>query len=118
MSTAPSDDHWKFWGLILTVFLIVMIPFGDEPNREIALANAAAVGLVLIALALLEFARHQVWVDIGELLLGFWLAGSPRLLGYWTPAGIAQWHQALGGFVMTLALLSLWFSYIRNRSDH
>ena len=77
-----------------------MIPFGDEPNREIALANAAAVGLVLIALALLEFARHQVWVDIGELLLGFWLAGSPRLLGYWTPAGIAQWHQALGGLIV------------------
>jgi hypothetical protein len=118
MSTAPSDDDWQFWGLVLTVFLIVMLPLGDEPNREMALANAAAVGLILIAIALLAFAQHQVWTNIGQLLLGLWLAGSPRLLGYWTPTGIAQWHQALGGFLASLARLSLWLCHIRNRSDH
>lgn len=92
-------------------------PLGNESSRDIALGNAAAVGIVLVALACLEFVQHQLWTDVCQLLLGVWLAGSPRLLGYWTPVGIAQWHQALGGFLVALALLSLWRCKIRDRFD-
>jgi len=112
----PSRNRWQFWSLILSIFLIVMMaPLAGEADWEIGAINAAAVGLLLLALAGVELVHHQVWTDVGQLALGLWLAGSPHLLGYANAGNFALGHAAIGTVLVVLALLSLFRGRSRKR---
>jgi hypothetical protein len=116
MGSGPLRNRWQFWGLVFSVFLIVMTPsLAGEADWEIGAINAAAVGVLLLALAGFELVQHQFWTDVGQLALGLWLAGSPVLLDYESADNFALGHGAIGVLLVVLALLSLFGGRIRKR---
>lgn len=115
MNSVSTRNRWQFWGLILSVFLILMTPLGDEPVSNIGLGNTAAVALVLLGLACGEFAQHYNLTDVIQLVLGFWLAYSPYLLGYWSKATMTSWHQLVALGLVALALFSILYNSVRGR---
>ena len=107
-------NRWQFWGLVLAVLLIVISPsLGGDPDWELATKNAAVVGMLLICLAGFELARHHRWTDVGQLMIGLWLTGSPHLLGYQSDGFFMRWHGTIGVVLAVLALFSLFQLQIR-----
>jgi hypothetical protein len=115
MNSVLTGNRWQFWGLIASVFLILMTPLGNDRISNIGLENVAAVAFVLLVLACGEFARHHHWTDFAQLALGCWLAYSPYLLGYWTNTTMTSWHQLSGALVAGFALLSIVCNGMRGR---
>ncbi len=63
------------------------------------------VGVMIVALAMLELMSLQRWEEVLELICGAWVIASPFVLNYGGPLRV--WHFVLGGIVVALALLEL-----------
>jgi SPW repeat-containing protein len=118
LGSGPKRNRWQFWGLVFSVFLIVLTPsLAGDADWEIGAINAAAVGILLIALAGFELVHHQSWTDVCELGLGLWLVASPYLLGYANAGNFARGHGAIGVLLAVLALLSVFGGRLGKRFD-
>jgi hypothetical protein len=116
MGSGPLRNRWQFWGLVFSVFLIVLTPsLAGEADWEIGAINAAVVGILLIVLAGFELVHHRFCTDVGQLVLGLWLTGSPHLLDYGSADNFARGHKAIGTLLVLLALLSLFGDRIHKR---
>ncbi len=88
--------------------LIIMTSwlFGDVGN-QMAAANAAIVGLVVVALGAAEFLDLCRWEEGLETACGLWLIASPFIFGYADAGTLWYWHFVLGAAVVLLAMLEL-----------
>ena len=80
--------------------------FGDVGN-QMAAANAAIVGLVVMALGAAEFLDLRRWEEGLETACGLWLIASPFIFGYADAGTLRYWHFMLGAAVVLLAILEL-----------
>jgi hypothetical protein len=67
--------------------------------------NAALVGILVLALAALEFVDLHRWEEGPEIVCGLWLAASPFIFGYAGDGALRCRHFALGTIVVLLAAL-------------
>ena len=111
MASIRLFDIHRTWedyaGMILGV-LIGLSPWltgGDE--KPLAMANAVAVGVMVLALAAFELVDLHRSEEVGEIVLALWLIASPFILNY-VESPLAIWHFVLGAVVALLAGLELW----------
>jgi hypothetical protein len=79
-----------------------------EAERRFVVLNTLTIGLLIFALAQLEYVALQRWEEVAEILAGLWLIASPYLFGYSGEGLLRFWHSSLGGLVVLLAALQLW----------
>jgi len=96
--------------------LIVLSPViaGAEVTTA-ATISAGLVGVLIIALALLEIMSLQRWEEVLELVCGLWVVISPLVFSYDGALRLA--HILLGAAVAVLALLELWQDRNRRMTD-
>lgn len=96
--------------------LVVLSPAlaGAEATTATTI-SAGLIGVLIIALALLEIMSLQRWEEVLELACGLWVAISPLVFGYGGALRLA--HVLLGGAVVALALLELWQDRNRRMAD-
>ncbi len=70
---------------------------GDAGSQAVA-ANAAIIGILVLALGVSEFLDLRRWEEGLETACGFWLIASPFVFGY---------ADAVGAAVVLLAVLEL-----------
>lgn len=100
---------WEDWVSMLLGVLIGLSPwFADQQNNPVIAWNAALVGILVLALALLEHVSLQRWEEAGEIVLGLWLIVSPYSFGYAEAGTLRYWHFLFGAIVVVLAILELW----------
>ena len=100
---------WEDWVSMLLGVLIGLSPwFADQQNNPVIAWNAALVGILVLALALLEHVSLQRWEEAGEIVLGLWLSVSPYSFGYAEAGTLRYWHFLFGAIVVVLAILELW----------
>jgi hypothetical protein len=105
------DVHrtWEdYVGIALGVAIGLSPWLAGEDNRQAVNFNAAAVGLLVLALAMFELVDLHRWEETGEIALGLWLIASPFVFGYADTGTLMLWHFALGAIVVLLAVLELW----------
>jgi hypothetical protein len=99
--------HWQDRANAVVGGWLIVAPFALGFQGDwVALANAVAVGLLLLATALGAIFVPRAWEDWTESALGLWLAVSPWILGFATPSARANAVVA-GLVVLTLALWAL-----------
>ncbi len=76
------------------------------------IVNAGAVGVLIVALAVLELMSLERWEELLEMACGAWLAASPFLFGY--GGTLRTLHVVLGAAVAVLAVIELWQDRSRN----
>lgn len=100
--------HWQDLVNILLGVWVVSSPwvvgFQDIPA---AMANAAGVGMALIATALGAIFMPRAWEEWTEGALGVWMIASPWLLGFSAHSGALMSMLLTGAAVMALALWAL-----------
>jgi len=79
---------------------------GDEYGPAVA-ANAAIVGILVMALGASEFLDLSRWEESLESACGVWLMASPFIFGYADAGTLRYWHFVLGAAVFLLAVLEL-----------
>lgn len=87
--------------ILLTVWIV-----GDVGSQTVA-ANAAIVGILVLALGASEFVDLRRWEEGLETACGLWLIASPFILGYADAGMLRYWHFVLGAAVVLLAVLEL-----------
>jgi O-antigen/teichoic acid export membrane protein len=98
---------WEdYVGMVLGVVIGLSPWLAGQTDHEAALWNAAAVGALVLALAMFELVDLHRSEEYGELALGLWLIASPFTFGY--GGALMVWHFALGAIVVLLAILELW----------
>jgi ABC-type uncharacterized transport system permease subunit len=99
--------HWQdSTNAVMGAWLIVApLALGFQSDLS-ALANTAIVGLLLLAAALGAIFVPRAWEEWTETALGLWLAVSPWIVGFASPAARAN-AVVCGLAVLTLALWSL-----------
>ena len=65
--------------------------------------NTIAVGIIVFALAQLEYVALQRWQEVAAILLALWLIASPYMLGYSGDGMLRFYHSSLGSLVLLLA---------------
>ena len=86
--------------------LVVLSPSLAAGNFASAVTiSTGFVGVMIVALAMLELMSLQRWEEVLELICGAWVIASPIVLNYGGPLRV--WHFVLGGIVAALALLEL-----------
>ena len=81
--------------------------FGDVGSQTAA-ANAAIVGIVVMALGASEFLDLHRWEEGLETACGLWLVASPFMFGYAGAGTLRFWHFVLGAGVVLVAVTELW----------
>lgn len=79
---------------------------GDVVSQTVA-ANAAIVGILVLALGASEFLALRRWEEGLETACGLWLIASPFIFGYADAGTLRYWHFVLGAAVVLLAVLEL-----------
>ena len=79
---------------------------GDAGSQAVT-ANAAIVGILVLALGASEFLDLRRWEEGLETACGLWLIASPFVFGYADAGTLRYWHFILGGAVVLLAVLEL-----------
>jgi hypothetical protein len=87
--------------IVLTSWIV-----GDVGNQTIA-ANAAIVGILVLALGASEFLDLRRWEEGLETACGLWLIASPFIFDYADAGTLRYWHFVLGAAVVLLAVLEL-----------
>jgi hypothetical protein len=99
--------------LILGLWFFVSPWVLDFSAVEIAMWNAAIVGLVIAMMALMTLVEFHDFEEWADMVVGAWLVISPWLLGFVDPEGVvaagsATWNTVIiGVLVLGLALWSL-----------
>jgi hypothetical protein len=98
--------HWQdpVNGLLGVWLILSPWAVGFQDNT-LALANFAAVGVLLLAAALGAIFVPQAWEEWVEVALGLWLIASPWLLGF-TGMQAAVQNAIFSG--LAVAVLALW----------
>jgi SPW repeat len=119
------DTHrtWEDWlGMLLGVLIVLSPWFPTQISHEVVdadrsyvIVNAFTVGIIVFALAQLEYVALQRWQEVAGILLGLWLIASPLLFGYSHDGLLRFYHSTLGSLVLLLAALQLWQDW--NLSD-
>ena len=107
---------WEDYAGIVLAVVIGLSPWLTCHEHEAAMWNAAAVGVLLLALAAFELVDLQRSEEVGEIALGMWLIASPFVFGY-AESALAIWHFVLGGAVVLLAALELWQDWNLNNTE-
>ncbi len=93
--------------------LVVLSPSLAAGSAATAVTiSTGFVGVMIVALAMLELMSLQRWEEVLELICGAWVIASPFVLNY--GGQLRVWHFVLGGVVVALALLEL--AQDRNRN--
>ena len=79
---------------------------GDAGSHAVA-ANAAIIGILVLALGASEFLDLRRWEEGLETACGLWLIASPFIFGYADAGTLRYWHFVLGAAVVLLAMLEL-----------
>jgi len=95
-------------GMLLGMLIIISPWFVSGHYGEAVMANAVIVGLLVLALAQLEYVSLHRWEEIGSIACGLWLAASPYIFDYAQAGSLRAWHFLLGAAVILLAALELW----------
>jgi hypothetical protein len=100
---------WEDYAGIVLGIVIGLSPWlaGEHDHPTVNL-NAAAVGILVIALAAFELVDLNRSEEVGEIALGLWLIASPFTFGYADSGTLMIWHFVLGALVVLLAALELW----------
>ena len=100
---------WEDWVGMLLGVLIGLLPWlAGQRDDPVVLSNAIMLGMLVFALAELEYLSLQRWEETGELALGLGVIASPFVFGYANAGRLSNWHFILGAIVVALALLELW----------
>src|SRR5512139_2227240 len=100
---------WEDWcGMLLGALIIASpwFPINDEAaiaGRQLIILNAVTIGLVVLALAQLEYVALQRWEEVIAIMVGLWLIVSPYVLGYSGEGFLRLYHTSLGVVVVLLA---------------
>jgi hypothetical protein len=116
---------WEDWCGMLLGVLIALSPWFPtqssleviEAERRFVVLNTLTIGLLIFALAQLEYVALQRWEEVAEILAGLWLIASPYMFGYSGEGLLRFWHSSLGGLVVLLAALQLWQDWDRSDQD-
>ena len=79
---------------------------GDAGSQAVV-ANAAIIGILVLALGASEFLDLRRWEEGLETACGLWLIASPFVFGYANAGTLRYWHFALGAAVVLLAVSEL-----------
>lgn len=101
-----SARRWEDMASILLGIVAAVAAAVLHPSMDAILINALVVGLVIVALAVLEIIVPPRWEEPFEILAGMWLALSPFWLGYGDTLKIT--HIVIGVLVAILAAVELW----------
>ena len=102
-----KGKHWQDSANALLGAWLIFSPFILGYQGEVtAVGNAMLVGALLIATALGAIFFPRAWEEWTETVLGLWLAVSPWVLGFASPAAKAT-ALVTGLIVLTLALWAL-----------
>lgn len=100
--------HWQdLVNILLGVWIVISPWVLGFQDVTAAMANAAVVGLALIATALGAIFKPRAWEEWTEGALGVWLIASPWLLGFSTHSEALMAMLLTGAAVMALALWAL-----------
>jgi len=98
--------HWEDWiGVILGLWLMVS-PMVLQYGEMAATQSAFLVGLLLVAVEMVELSVFRAWEEWINVVLGAWLVASPWVLGA-TPLATAN-LVIVGFLVLALALYEIW----------
>ena len=105
------DVHrtWEdYVGMLLGVVIGLSPWLAGEQGHQAANWNAAAVGVLVLGLAVFELVDLHRSEEVGEIVLGLWLIASPFTFDYADATTLMVWHFVLGAIVVLLAVLELW----------
>ncbi|MEC9481931.1 MAG: SPW repeat protein [Halomonas sp.] len=103
MKTWDLKTYWREWLMLLLGAWMIVSPY------VLGFADSAAVmwsavisGLILMALALAEISKLQVWEEWGSLMVGIWMVVAPFVLGFTTMSS-AMWNSFIVGVLVVAA---------------
>ncbi len=112
-SWITEHRRWEDYLSAAIGVLVVLSPALAAGNAATAVTiSTGFVGVMIVALAMLELMSLQRWEEVLELICGAWVIASPFVLNY--GGQLRVWHFVLGGIVVALALLEL--AQDRNRN--
>src|SRR5690349_6911360 len=94
------------FGMILGIVIGVSPWLTGQSDSTTVVVNAVLIGVLVLALAMLQLVSLQLWEEVGAMLCGLWLITSPANFVY--GGALATWHVMLGTFVVLLAACELW----------
>ncbi len=94
-------------GMVLGAVIILTSWVTGDPVSQAAGANAAIVGLFVMALGAAEFVDLRRWEEGLETACGLWMMASPFIFGYAGSGTLRFWHVFLGACVILISLLEL-----------
>lgn len=104
-----SDRTWADWLAIALGIAIVLAPWATlQTGNRAVVVNAAIAGFAVMMLAELDLLSVRRWTEIGQLLLGVWVAMSPIVFGYAGSGPLRIWHIVAGLLVAVLGAMALW----------
>ena len=102
-----QGKHWQdSVNALLGVWLMFSPLILGYQSDVSAMGNSVLVGLLLLATALGAIFVPRIWEEWTETVLGLWLAVSPWVVGFSSPAAKAS-ALVTGLIVLTLALWAL-----------
>jgi len=108
----PQFTHGQDAGKILLALWLFVSPWMMNYNDvRLPVWNGFAVGIVVAAASLAAILKFTTWEEWINIIAGFWLIGSPWVLGYTALLGPTRTlpatanHLAVG---LAIVILSLW----------
>ena len=107
---------WEDWlGMLLGVLIVLSPWFPTQAGHEVVdaersyvILNTFTVGILVFAVAQLEYIALRRWEELAAILLALWLIVSPYVFGYHGDGLLRFYHSTLGGLVLLLGTLQLW----------
>ena len=93
--------------MVLGVLIALTSWMVGDAGSQAVVANAAIIGILVLALGASEFLDLRRWEEGLETACGLWLIASPFVFGYANAGTLRYWHFALGAAVVLLAVLEL-----------
>ncbi len=112
-SWITEHRRWEdFLSAAIGVLVVLSPSLAAGSAATVVTISTGFVGVMIVALAMLELMSLQRWEEVLELICGAWVIASPFVLNY--GGQLRVWHFVLGGVVVALALLEL--AQDRNRN--
>ena len=113
-SYLKTHHTWEdFLGMLLGALIVASPWLAGQMSSPIVVLNAALVGTIVFALALLSLVDVRLWEEGVEMACGAWLLVSPYILSYSQTGQLQNWHALLGAAVVVLAMYELWQDWQR-----